>query len=43
MELLICRKIIVFQEQAQMPDEVAMKGMDIIEEAIAETEKELLS
>ncbi len=26
-----------------MPDEVAMKGMDIIEEAIAETEKELLS
>jgi 4-aminobutyrate aminotransferase-like enzyme len=26
-----------------MPDEVATKGMDIIEEAIAETEKELLS
>ena len=25
-----------------MPNEVAMKGMDIIEEAIAETEKELL-
>ena len=25
-----------------MPDEVAMKGMDIIEEAIIETQKELL-
>jgi hypothetical protein len=25
-----------------MPNEVAVKGMDIIEEAIAETEKELL-
>ena len=25
-----------------MPDEVAMKGMDIIEEAIVETQKELL-
>ena len=24
-----------------MPDEVALKGMDLIEEAIAETEKEL--
>ena len=25
-----------------MPNEVALKGMDLIEEAIAETEKELL-
>ncbi|MBN2642711.1 MAG: hypothetical protein JXR78_13740, partial [Victivallales bacterium] len=25
-----------------MPDDVAMRGMDMIEEAIAETEKELL-